>query len=311
VTTARSVTPVDLPALLASTGGYRNQAWPRERLGDYASPSPLSVVMDKFVSLGRSRSAWVTTDRQRLRGLVAARPRAERSAWEIDYLVEGSDDPDALASLIDRAIAETGEDGAEKLFVRIESGSDLLQLFREAAFNAYREEVLYRYTGRLPRGEASLEPLAPSDSYPLFRLYNASTPEAERRCEAATFAEWHATQDRRWLRKGVELVQASGGKYEAYVRAGKLPWGTLVDLVADPEASRCADALVARAAVVAGADDTAVYVLVAKSAQNVATRLEEAGFDAVREYVCCVHRTTVLKTLPRSVPAVARNVASI
>ena len=71
----------------------------------HGSPSPLSVVLDKFVTLGRGRSAWVTTDRQRLQGLVAARPRAERSAWEIDYLIEGSD-ADALPSLIDRAIAD-------------------------------------------------------------------------------------------------------------------------------------------------------------------------------------------------------------
>jgi hypothetical protein len=37
--------------------------------------------------------------------------------------------------------------------------------------------------------------------------------------------------------------------------------------------------------------------------------LEDAGFTAEREFVCCMHRTTVLKALPRAVPAVARNVA--
>jgi len=310
MTDARTAAPADLVALIASAGQpYRNQSWPRERLGDDVTPSPLGVVLKQYLTLGRGRSAWVCTEHQKLLGLVAARPRGDRSVWEIDYVIDGTEDGESLPALIDCATAETGNAGAEKLFVRLALDSELLQTFREAGFVPFREEVLYKAEGLAAKRSShnidSLEPVVPADSYPLYRLYTLATPEAERRYEAATFEEWHAAQEKRWMRKGsVELVQTRAGRQVALVRASRLGWGTLVDLISDVDASREADALVAHGAESAGAEDAPVYVLVRRSAENVARRLEDAGFVACREFVSCMHRTTVVKTLPRTMPTV-------
>jgi hypothetical protein len=145
----------------------------------------------------------------------------------------------------------------------------------------------------------------PSDDYPAFRLYTAATPEVQRRVEAVTFSEWHAAQERRWLKHGgVELVQHRGGALSAWAGAAHLPWGTLVCLTADAEAARDAGAIVAAAASRAG-NNGPLHVLVPHDDQTVARRLEDAGFTGRREFVSLVRRTTVLKALPaRSAPVI-------
>src|SRR3990172_1692326 len=84
---ARPVLPTDLLALVTYQGrSYRNEAWPRERVGAAESQRPLGLVLDKFLAFSRGRSAWISVRRQRLRGLVGARRRGSRQAWEVDYL---------------------------------------------------------------------------------------------------------------------------------------------------------------------------------------------------------------------------------
>jgi hypothetical protein len=77
-------------------------------------------------------------------------------------------------------------------------------------------------------------------------LYTATTPEVQRRVEAVTFGEWHAAQERRWLKHdGVELVQHREGHLSAWAGAARMPWGTHVCLNADTKAAQTADAIVA------------------------------------------------------------------
>ena len=319
---ARALLPTDVLALTSyGSRSFDNRAWPLERLGSDASSHPLALLLDKVRTLGRDREAWVSIDHQRLLGLIAARPRDGRSAWEIDSLIDAAmlrdgqgEGLDVIRSLLDCALAGVGERGGEKLFVRLSAGdSALVDTFRDAGFALYREETLYARPGVLPApGAAALQPALVSDSYPRFRLYAATTPDPERRMEAATFAEWHAAQERRWLRHGgVELVQHRGGALGVSCRAAKLPWGTLIDLTADDEAARAADAIVAAAASAAGAGRSMLHVLVPSSAESVARRLEEAGFTGKRQFVSLVRRTTVLKTLPARLPAVAQNAVGV
>ena len=69
-----------------------------------------------------------------------------------------------------------------------------------------------------------------ADSYPLYRLYNATTPESSRRYEAATYTEWQASQERHWLKNGVELVCEQDGALQASVQASRFNHGVMLDL---------------------------------------------------------------------------------
>jgi len=309
----RALLPTDVLALVSyGSRNFDNRAWPLERVGAESSLHPLSVMVDKVRSLGRDRCAWVSIEHQRLHGLIAARPRGGRSAWEIDSLIDAAPGSDVVLGLIDAALAGIGEHGGEKLFVRLSAGDkDLIETFRDAGFASYREETLYARNSSPSVGEAiDLQAALPSDDYPGFRLYSAAVSESQRRVVAVTFAEWHAAQERRWLKNGVELVQHRDGHLSAWVGAARLPWGRLVCLTVDSNAARDADAIVAAAA--SRVDNgMPLHVLVSHDHETVARRLEEAGFAARREFVDMVRRTTVLKALPvRPVP-VATNAVSV
>lgn len=309
----RALLPTDVLALVSyGTRNFDNRAWPRERVGAESSSHPLGVMLDKVRSLGRDRCAWVSIEHQRLQGLVATRPRGGRSAWEIDSLIDAAPGSDVMLGLIDSALAGIGEHGGEKLFVRLSAGdAELLETFRDAGFASYRQETLYaRNSGSTVVDVADLQPALPSDDYPGFRLYTATVPEAQRRVEAVTFGEWHAAQERRWLKHGVELVQHREGSLSAWAGAARLPWGRLVCLTADKDAAREAEVIVAAAAsrVENGAP---LHVLVSQDDETVARRLEEAGFVARREFVDMVRRTTVLKALPARAVPVATNAVRV
>jgi hypothetical protein len=270
-------------------------------------------MLDKVRNFGRNRAVWVTIDMQRLHGLIAARPRGSHAAWEIDALIDAEPGTDALPGLIDAALQGVGEQRAEKLFARLSAAdTDLIEAFRDAGFTDYRQETLYvRTTPVSAVSVADLQPALPSDDYPQFRLYTAATPEAQRRVEAVTFSEWHAAQERRWLRHGgVELVQHREGRLSAWTAAARLHWGTLVCLTADDEAAMNAETIVTAAASRAGGG-APLHALVSHNDETIARRLEESGFIARREFVDMVRRTTVLKALPARVTPVATNAVGV
>jgi hypothetical protein len=306
---------MDLLALVArgSASSYENQAWPRERLGTQETQATLRVLRDQLLALGRQRSAWVTVRRHQLQALVGARHRGGRQAWEIDYLIDCCGDERVLAGLLTQAVQAAGEAGAEKLFLRLEADSELQQPAREAGFVPYAEETLYLLNGPLAAEAARCRAASPADSYPLFRLYTASTPEPARRHEAATYAEWQAGMERRWLRGGVELVLERDGALVALVRASRLAQGVLFDLTLSGEHANEAMGLMV-AAVHSMDGDAAngpMLALVPSYGESVARRLEDAGFRVAGEYVSLVHRTTRPLSLPKAVPVIAKNAVGV
>ena len=312
MTEARPVLPTDLLALVSYNGrGYRNQAWTRERLGADETQNTLGMVLDQCLAFARGRSAWISVRRQRLQGLVGARRRGGRQAWEIDYLIDATRDQEAVGGLLDCAIAEVGRAGAEKLFLRLTSDSDLFEVVREAGFVPYREEVLYTRGPGIRNQAPAVEvrPVMPSDSYSLFRLYNVCTPEVTRRQEAATFGEWHAAQERRWLKHGAELVQERNGRVAASARAARLGQGVAVDLLLDASELDEAPALIEAALQAVEPEAGArVFVLLPAQAEGLARRLEDEGFGARQQFVSLMRRTTRPQSLPKLLPAIAETV---
>jgi hypothetical protein len=271
----------------------------------------LGVALDQFLAFARGRSAWISVQRQRLRGLVGARPRGGKQAWEVDYLVDATEAVEALPGLLDCAIADLGRAGAEKVFLRLGADSALIEPVTEAGFIPFRDEVLYARVG-LPARESDvpLRPLNPGDSYLAFRLYAAATPGAARRCEAATFSEWHASQERRWLRDGVQLARENNGDIDAVVRAARLAQGVMVELLVTDAARESAPALIRGAVKAVEGGRLPIFVLV-PSLSGLEAPLEAAGFDCQAEYVSLLRRTTRPLALPKLTPAIAKTAIGV
>ena len=309
---------MDLLALVRTlprkdSSSYENQAWPRERLGSQETQPTFSVLRDQVLSFGKRRSAWVSVKRQKLQGLVGARHRGGRQAWEIDYLIDGCENGGVVAGLLTQAVQAAGEAGAEKVFLRLESDSALLIPAREAGFFPYQEETLYVLNRPLAAEAVECRTATPADSYPLFRLYTASTPEPVRRHEAVTYAEWQAGMERRWMRGGIEVVAERDGVPRAHVRASQWTQGTLFELrlAADAVPETLGLLSATMLTLDAGTPAGPMLALVPSQDEGVARRLEDAGFLAAGDYVSLVHRTTRPLTLPKAVPAVAKNAVGV
>jgi hypothetical protein len=311
---ARAVLPIDLLALVSYNGKvYPNEARPRELIGAAdPTPNPIETAFDQWFSFATRRNAWISASRQRLLGLVSARRRGGRQAWELDCLIDTTSARDAVPGLLDCAMRAAGKSGAEKVFLRLGSNCPLLPVVINAGFTAYGSERLYAGSALAVTGEeAPVRPFSQQDLYPAYRLYNATMPERVRRAEASTFGEWQAAQERQWLKGGSQLVMESDGELSAQVRAGRLPHGLLVEVVADARASDQTRGLLAAAVSAAGSSLGRLMVLVPESSTGLAGRLEELGLEPREEFVCLMARTTRVARIPQMVPQAIPNGAVI
>lgn len=322
---ARTVLPTDLVALVSYDGRvYPNEAQTRDRIGSRKSaPHPLESALEQWFSFATGRHTWISVKGATLRGLVSARRRGARSAWEIDCLIDAAEGDDSVPlSLLDQAVAEAGRAGVEKLFLRLAADADILPLARKAGFVAYASEHLYHCEGPpTARGKPAEGPLlrrrTRADAYPLYQLYNAAVPEPVRRTEAATFNEWVAAQERHWLgARSAQLVleeaqTAQGRRSQTSRPAGRLT-GSLrtarhgesgrFDLLVHPARHEDADALVS-AALARLARASRLFSPVPTYLEPVARALVRCGFQEGPEYVALAKRTTVPLKMPQLAPA--------
>jgi hypothetical protein len=314
VASARPLLPTDLLALVSYNGKvYPNEARTRERLAEQAPEGgAIETAIEQWLSFAVRRNAWISSRRQRLLGLVSARRRGGRQAWEIDCLIDTTPTQDAVPGLLECAIRAGGKAGAEKLFLRLNANSPLLQIVMGAGFSAYCSERLYVGSAlALPEDPSlKLRPFSQADQYPAFRLYNCALPERSRRAEAATFAEWQASQERHWLKGGVEIVLDGTGELLTHARAARLDNATLVDVRAGASALDSAPAIM-RSAFHACGGSGPVMTLVHEADTGLAARLEDLGFEPREEFFSLMCRTTRVAKLPKLVPAQIPNAAVI
>jgi hypothetical protein len=281
---------------------YPNEAKTRDRLGsDDSAPHPLESAIEQWFSFATGRHTWISVRGATLRGLVSVRARGNSTAWELVTLINAAEDDDSVClSLLDRAVEGAGREGAEKLFLRVLSDSQVLDVARRSGFTCVTIERLYTHEGPVAVDAGPLPPLrrrSRADAYPLFRLYNSAVPESVRRVEAVTFAEWLAAQERHWLgRRGRQLVMEEDGPIKAWVRVAVLPGKDDIgrfDVLAHPQAEGYIDGLV-QAALSRLSSQGTLLTLVPEYQTSVAQRLMRLGFQAGPEYVLLARRTTAL-----------------
>lgn len=302
---ARVVLPTDLVALATFDGRvFANEAVTRDRAGTAASPHPIGAAIEQWLSFATGRHTWISVRGATLRGLLSARRRGSRLAWELDCLIDAAeDDPGVLLSLLDQAVRDAGKAGAEKIFLRLNAHSAALPSVCRAGFMRYLTEELYEQQGPPPvdRSAASrlgLRPRRVEDRYPLFQLYNKAVPEPVRRLEAVTFREWLAAQERiSGASRTTQLVLEREGRITAWLRTGIDGEVGRFDLLALPEEKRLSDLLPAALARLARCQH--VYALVPEYGETIGRHLTRLGFRKAGEYALLARRTMTAVKVPR------------
>lgn len=299
--TARTVLPTDLVALVSYDGRvYANQAMTRDRIGTQESPHPLETALEQWLSFATGRHTCVSVKGPTLRGLVSARKRGTRQAWEIDCLIDASDDEEVLLSLLDRITEAAARSGAMRVFLRLPADSELAGASARAGFTPYLRERVYWRSTRSAEGEvtAALRRRGKADLYGVFQAYNALVPPEVRRHEGVTFAEWQAAQET--LGRMTHYVIEDGGRIRAWLRvAGDGDVGRF-DLLADDAVLD--DAIAAGVAKVANRERA--YVIAPEYQVALEGRLRALGFEQGEQYVVMTRRTVLPVKEKKKVPAV-------
>jgi hypothetical protein len=302
---ARTVLPTDLVALVSYDGRvYANEAITRDRIGTQASPHPLETAFEQWFSFATGRHTWISVKGPTLRGLVSARKRASKQAWEIDCLIHAADDDNGvLMSLLDQMTSAAGKSGAQKIFVRLPRGSDTAAIVSRCGFVPYLQEVVYRR--RVDKGEEhavceELRRREKADVYPLFQLYNAVVPHEVRRTEAMTFAEWSGGQES--LGRTSQYVLEREGQVRGWLRvAGDGAIGRFDLLAGDETIDDLIEAALAKIA-----NRESACALVPEYQEGLRARLEQRGFEPAEEYAVLVRRTVQLVKSPSVVPKLVK-----
>jgi hypothetical protein len=196
---ARYPLPTDLVALITHDGRiYPNEAKTWDRMGTAnGGPHPLGTALEQWLSFATGKHTWVSVRGATIRGLVSARQRAKRIAWEVDCLINADEDRSVARSLLERMSAGSTKEGAERIFLRLAADSSMVEVARSVGFFAYAHETLYRADEPPPTPDPGLplRPASKADTFGVYQLYNVVTPANVRAIEGATFREWQAARE--------------------------------------------------------------------------------------------------------------------
>ncbi|HZP57225.1 MAG TPA: hypothetical protein VFC53_06690 [Dehalococcoidia bacterium] len=301
MTTPRTVLPTDLVALVSYDGHvYSNEAMTADRTGKQASPHPLETAFEQWFSFATGRHTWISVKGATLRGLISARKRGSKLAWEVDCLIDATEDDTAvLLGLFDQVTHAAGKSGALRVFLRVPAGSHAERMASRCEFAPYLRERVWRRDLAGVAAEASplVRRRAKGDLYPLFRLYNEVVPERVRKIEAMTLAEWTAAQEH--LGRTSHYVLEGEGRLRGSLRvAADGDLGRFEVLADGAGLEPLLDTALAKLA-----NRARAFVLVPDYLPELETKLAARGFEAAEEFAVLCRRTAHVLKAPRPLPA--------
>lgn len=301
--TARTVLPTDLVALVSHDGNvYANEAMTRDRIGTDDSPSPLETAFEQWLSFATGRHTCVSVKGATLRGLISARKRANKQAWEIDCLINAAgDDNGVLLSLLDRITDGAGKSGAMRIFLRLPPGETEVATSRAGFVPYVRERIWARESPEAaePGVVTGLRRKTKQDPFAMFQLYTHVTPPEVRRIEGMTFGEWAAAQET--LGRATQFVLDGDQGLQGWLRvAGDGDIGRF-----DLAGRRGALDTLVEAAVAKVADRAHAVTIVPEYMVELETALRRAGFEPREEYVVQARRTVRTVKEAQKAPALA------
>jgi len=291
-----------------------NLAWPRDGFSGTGPPGK-GTLWKETLAQHRNRVTLGQWDGTRLLGLASASTRAEDRVWELDRLFLPHDNVrfrdasfqryepwEAYSSELLRVLTqEVGRRRAERVLLRLPSGSPIVPMALAAGFSAYLEETVLEGWGGASQATAvtlpaQLREKTPQDDYALFQLVSAATPQSVRVAVGLTFNQWLDTQ--KSDRGGrTEWVVGINGRITGWLGLAQRHRVTRAEVMAHPDNPDLWKELVECALVREGF----VKWLVPKHQELVASLLLRREFREVAQY------TMLIKTL--AVPVVDRRMA--
>ncbi len=300
---ARRPLPTDIVALVSFDGKvHPNEAKPLDRLGLSDRAHALEEALEQWLSFATGKHTWLNVKGATIHGLVTARPRRKRSAWEVEMLIDADDDKSVVLSLFSRMMSGVIRAGAERVFLRVDADSALVDSARAAGFFAYQNETLYRLdrTPRVDGGDLPMRRRERKDHLGIYQLYGRVAPANVRAIEGATLREWQAAQEK-WGGHPRDFILEEDGVISAHVRTvtgaiGRI--GVLADGGRD-----CLDGLV-RFSLSRLKRSNSVLCLASDHDSALVSALEDAGFAPDSRY------TALAKRLTKPVAALAKESAN-
>lgn len=308
----RSIRPTDLASLLAFLRrGLHNHAKTGRNLGQKERLFSLGRFLQEWLSLDEDRYTWIDISRGRIRGLISVRSRPSPISWQVDSLVLGAgpEDQDICLRLLEYISAVGGEVGVQKVFLRVERSSPLVEAARQAGLMPYKSELLYwreslgsaAREANLTMGQVRVK--RPGDEFALFQLYSAVVPGHVRQAEAMTFDEWKAISKKNLsLPTGQELVVEREGNLVGWLRVRRSGKVNSFDILTSPQERETLGALLGHCL---GLLDQRrpTYCLLSDYREDLRLALEEEGFCLAGEYSSLVKQLAARVRQPQFVPA--------
>ncbi len=193
-----------LRCMLVNAPGGENLAAPTESVVR-CRPLRNSTLWRQSLARNSNRVTVGDWNGMGLSSLASARVRSGVRAWEVDRL--HLQESDQALDLLEEVVCAAGARGAEKVFLRVLSDSQIVDVARRAGFFPYYEEI--HLTGREwladeedlasnqteKLGGYSAMDRAKPDSHGLFQLYCAATPQQVREGIGLTFGQWRDSQE--------------------------------------------------------------------------------------------------------------------
>jgi hypothetical protein len=300
---ARRPLPTDIVALVSFDGKvHPNEAKPLDRLGLSNRAHALEEALEQWLTFATGKHTWLNVKGATIHGLVTARRRSKRSAWEVELLIDADDDKSVVLSLFNRMISGAIRAGAERVFLRLDADSALIDTARAAGFFAYQNEILFRldHPPVVDAPELRLRRREKRDHLGAFQLYGRVAPANVRAIEGATLREWQAAQEK-WGGRPRHFILEEDGVINAHVGTAGGAIGRIV-ILADGTAN-CMDSLV-RFALSRLKRSDSVFCLASEYNSALVPALEDAGFEADSRY------TVLAKRLTKKVSELAKETSS-
>ena len=225
-----------LGVLLNRPGGD-NLVWARRsHSGFNRSRSAAASFLKDVVTQRMDRVSQVCRRGPDLAALASARVLNGPKAWEVDHLylagwvrdrsARNPELPDKaegmLPQLLDGLVQASAQQGAEKIFLRCPTHSAVVDVARHAGFRFCVNETLLQGQGgptRLgpPEDFIALRGRIAQDTFGLFQLYSAATPQLARMGLGFTLDQWWDAQEpdrgRQWVATCKDKVAGWAGRW--------------------------------------------------------------------------------------------------
>jgi hypothetical protein len=338
----RAARLTDLPALGELSRLCQGDGTETRSLGLPVTGPPIGMFSLFRLPLGAFRPhdlLFVYESGGRLAGLIRVERETPRDEWTIVELdaIGAGDAGDIRFRLVQHLLREGAKRGAIRFHVACADSNGNVELFMQAGFARYGNEIVLVRPASLPLPDPitdegalaeGIRPAGAPDALALSRLYATVTPTPIQRLEALRLVDWER-QGREWRVPRSSLAPILRfADVEAFVMESGGPSGPLVDglvlvgvakedqphylkVLARPERDptaliRYGLSVIAERTHGAQRPDHGVIAAVRTYEAPIDHRLEDAGFEAVAIVTLLLKETAVRVAEPALVPAGVR-----